>query len=375
MNNSFTQSIRALFRLKPSQRLNRDYLVSLFTAVLLAFLVGAGIMLLTGHDPLQGYAALFQGALGKPRALGNTLAKTVTLCLTGLAMSVAAKAGVFNVGGEGQLYMGAMAAAVVGAQVTGVPAWMVTVLSLLAAMLAGGLYALLPGALKVRWKVDEVITTIMLNSVAIYFCSYLANGPLKTAERGIATGTDSILKAAAFTPLIKLSNLTTGVFYAAVVALLVWYLMSRSSIGFEMRLTGENDRFARYGGVHTGKLMLWSMVLSGAICGLVGMLEVFGLHKRFLTTVSNEFYFDGMLVAMIMRYNPFGVILMSFFFAILNIGSKSMELSAGVSSELVLIVQSIIIFFMAAEGGIRKMFAERAVGRRARAKAGREGAQ
>ncbi len=375
MNNSFTQSIRALFRLKPSQRLNRDYLVSLFTAVLLAFLVGAGIMLLTGHDPLQGYAALFQGALGKPRALGNTLAKTVTLCLTGLAMSVAAKAGVFNVGGEGQLYMGAMAAAVVGAQVTGVPAWMVTVLSLLAAMLAGGLYALLPGALKVRWKVDEVITTIMLNSVAIYFCSYLANGPLKTAERGIATGTDSILKAAAFTPLIKLSNLTTGVFYAAVVALLVWYLMSRSSIGFEMRLTGENDRFARYGGVHTGKLMLWSMVLSGAICGLVGMLEVFGLHKRFLTTVSNEFYFDGMLVAMIMRYNPFGVILMSFFFAILNIGSKSMELSAGVSSELVLIVQSIIIFFMAAEGGIRKMFAERAVVRRARAKAGREGAQ
>ena len=375
MNNSFTQSIRALFRLKPSQRLNRDYLVSLFTAVLLAFLVGAGIMLLTGHDPLQGYAALFQGALGKPRALGNTLAKTVTLCLTGLAMSVAAKAGVFNVGGEGQLYMGAMAAAVVGAQVTGVPAWMVTVLSLLAAMLAGGLYALLPGALKVRWKVDEVITTIMLNSVAIYFCSYLANGPLKTAERGIATGTDSILKAAAFTPLIKLSNLTTGVFYAAVVALLVWDLMSRSSIGFEMRLTGENDRFARYGGVHTGKLMLWSMVLSGAICGLVGMLEVFGLHKRFLTTVSNEFYFDGMLVAMIMRYNPFGVILMSFFFAILNIGSKSMELSAGVSSELVLIVQSIIIFFMAAEGGIRKMLAERAVVRRARAKAGREGAQ
>ena len=375
MNNSFMQSIRALFRLKPSQRLNRDYLVSLFTAVLLAFLVGAGIMLLTGHDPLQGYAALFQGALGKPRALGNTLAKTVTLCLTGLAMSVAAKAGVFNVGGEGQLYMGAMAAAVVGAQVTGVPAWMVTVLSLLAAMLAGGLYALLPGALKVRWKVDEVITTIMLNSVAIYFCSYLANGPLKTAERGIATGTDSILKAAAFTPLIKLSNLTTGVFYAAVVALLVWYLMSRSSIGFEMRLTGENDRFARYGGVHTGKLMLWSMVLSGAICGLVGMLEVFGLHKRFLTTVSNEFYFDGMLVAMIMRYNPFGVILMSFFFAILNIGSKSMELSAGVSSELVLIVQSIIIFFMAAEGGIRNTLTERAVVRRARAKAGREGAQ
>ncbi|MDO4350963.1 MAG: ABC transporter permease, partial [Eubacteriales bacterium] len=116
-------------------------------------------------------------------------------------------------------------------------------------------------------------------------------------------------------------------------------------------------------------------VMSGALCGMVGMLEVFGLHKRFLTTVSNEFYFDGMLVAMIMRYNPFGVILMSFFFAILSIGSKSMELSAGVSSELILIVQSIIIFFMAAEGGIRKTLSDRAALRRARAAAVRgEGA-
>ena len=373
MSNSLSQSIRALFRLKPTQRVNRDYLVSLFTAVALAFVVGAAIMLACGYNPIECYGALFSGALGKPRALGNTLAKTATLCLTGLAMSVAAKAGVFNVGGEGQLYMGAMAAAVVGAQVKGAPAWAVVILALLAAMLAGGLYALVPGLLKVKLKVDEVITTIMLNSVAIFFCSYLANGPLKTAERGIATGTDSIMKAAAFTPLIKLSNLTTGIFFAAAMALFIWYLMSRSSIGFEMKLTGDNDRFAKYGGIHTGKLMLWSMVLSGAICGMVGMLEIFGLHRRFITTVSNEFYFDGMLVAMIMRYNPFGVILMSFFFAILNIGSKSMELTAGISSELILIVQSIIIFFMAAEGGIRKMLSERVLNKRARAElAGKE---
>lgn len=366
------QSIRALMRLKPAQKITRDYLVSLFIAVALALLVGAGIMMITGHDPIQSYTALVNGALGKPRAVGNTLAKTITLCLTGLAMSLAAKAGVFNVGGEGQLFLGAMAAAVVGARVEG-PVWLVVTLSLLAAMAAGGLYALLPGWLKVKWKVDEVITTIMLNSVAIYFCSYLANGPLKTAERGIATGTDSILKEAAFTPLIKLSNLTTGAFYAAVVVLIVWYIMTRSSVGFEMKLTGENDAFAKYGGISTGRLMLWSMVFSGAICGMVGMLEVFGLHKRFITTVSNEFYFDGMLVAMIMRYNPFGVVLMSFFFAVLSIGGKSMELSAGVPSELILIVQSIIIFFMAAESGIRTAIGNWASVRKARLRAGKEG--
>lgn len=373
MSNGFTQTIRALFRLKPSQRLTRAYLISLLCAVLLAFALGAVIMLLCGFNPLECYAALFRGALGKPRAFGNTLAKTVTLCLTGLAMSVAAKAGVFNVGGEGQLYLGAMAAAFVGARLAGAPVWLITLASLLAAVTAGGLYALLPGALKVKWKVDEVITTIMLNSVAIYFCSYLANGPLKTAERGIATGTDAIAQGAAFTPLIKLSNLNTGVFYAAVVAFLVWYVMTRSSVGFEMKLTGDNDRFARYGGIRADRLMLWSMVISGAICGLVGMLEVFGLHKRFITTVSSEFYFDGMLVAMIMRYNPLGVILMSFFFATLSIGGRSMEMTVGVSSELILIVQSIIIFFMSAEGGIRKAFGERAAVRRARRAQGEGG--
>ena len=144
------QSLRALARLKPTQKLTRDYLISLLTAVLLALAVGAAIMLVCGHNPIEGYGALIEGALGKPRAIGNTLAKTVTLCLTGLAMSLAAKAGVFNVGGEGQLYLGAMAAAVVGAQLDA-PAWLVTLLALLAAMAAGGLYALLPGALKVKW--------------------------------------------------------------------------------------------------------------------------------------------------------------------------------------------------------------------------------
>ena len=365
MNTGFKQSIAALFRLKPNQKLTRDYLLSLFMAVGLALLLGAGIMLLCGVDPLKAYIALFQGALGKERALGNTLAKTVTLCLTGLAMAVAAKAGMFNVGGEGQLFLGAIAAAFAGAKLDGFPVWIVVAVSLLAAITAGALYALIPALLKVKWKVDEVITTIMLNSVAIFFCSYLTNGALKTSERGIASGTDSIAQGAGFSRLIPLSNLNTGVFYAAVAAFLIWYLMSRSTIGFEMKLTGENDRFARYGGIHAGKLMIWSMLLSGALCGLVGMLEVFGLHKRFITTLSNEFYFDGMLVAMIMRYQPFGIILMSFFFAILSIGSKSMELTAGISSELILIVQSVIIFFMAAEGGVREIVTLRAARRRA----------
>ena len=373
MSTGFLSSVRTLFALKPKQKLTTQYLLSLFAAVALAFLVGAGIMLLCGYDPVTCYAALFKGALGKPRALGNTLAKTVTLCLTGLAMSLAAKAGIFNVGGEGQLYLGGLAAAMVGAHMNGSPAWLIVACSLLAAMAAGGAYAWIPGALKVKLKVNEVVTTILLNSAAIYFCSYMANGPLKTAERGIESGTDSIASYAAFTPLVRLSNLTTGVFYAAVITLLVWYLMTRSTVGFEMKISGTNERFARYGGIRADRLALWGMTLSGMICGVVGLLEVFGLHHRFMTTISSEFYFDGMLVAMIMRYQPFGVILMSFFFAILNIGGSAMELSAGLSSEVMLIVQSVIIFFMAAEGGISEKLRAGAAARRIRRDARRAG--
>ncbi len=357
--------LKALFSLRPVKRLNGEYLLSLVVSVALALLVGAGIMIASGHNPMDGYSALIQGAFGNQRAVGDTLAKSATLCLTGLAMAVAASAGIFNVGGEGQLYLGAMASALVGGYCAGLPPHIGIPLALLAAMLAGGLYALLPAWLKVKLKVNEVVTTIMLNSAAIYFCAFLANGPLKTAEKGIASGTVKIDALYMFPRIIKLSNLTDSIFLAAGIALLIWYLMKQTSGGFEMRLTGENPRFARYMGIGTDKLMLTSMLISGAICGLVGMFEVFGLHKRFVTSVSSEFYFDGMLVAMIMRYNPGGIALMSLFFGALKIGATGME-KVGIPSETILIVQSVIIFFMAAESGITAGIKARRIRTRAR---------
>lgn len=351
-----------------------EYLFSLLLSVLLALLVGAGIMQLTGHNPVEGYAAMLQGALGGSRQMGDTLAKAATLCLTGLAVAVAAHAGIFNVGGEGQLYLGAMAAAMTGVWLNGLPAYLVVPAALLAAVVAGGLYALFPAWLKVKLRVNEVITTIMLNSAAIYFCAFLANGPLKTAEKGIASGTAKLDASYLFPKLIRLSNLTSSIFIAAGVAALVWYVMRKTSTGFEMKLTGENPRFARYMGMRADRITIWAMVVSGAICGLVGMFEVYGLHKRFIESVSSDFYFDGMLVAMIMRYNPVGIILMSLFFAVLKIGATGME-KVGIPSETALIVQSIIIFFMAAESGISSSLKARRLQRKARrAQAGKGGA-
>lgn len=346
-------------------RKNMGYLLSLFIAVTAAFILGGVIMAVSGHDPFEGYTLMFQGAFGTQRASANTLAKAATLCLTGLATAIAAHAGIFNVGGEGQLYLGAMASAWLGARLAGVSPWIAVPLCLLAAMLAGGLYAWIPGMLKVKMKVNEVITTIMLNSATIYFCSFLANGPLKTAEKGVSAGTDAIDPAFMFQRIVRRSSLTESIFLAAIIALFVWYLMKKSTTGFQMKLTGENERFAKYSGIKSSKLALWSMVASGAICGLVGMFEIFGLHGRFIESVSSEFYFDGMLVAMIMRYNPVGIILMSLFFGAMEIGGAAMELNASIPSSLIVLIQSIIIFFMAAEQGITAALKARRARRKA----------
>ena len=355
-----------MFQKEGRQRIDGAYLISLTVSVLLALLLGALIMLLIGKDPVQGYAALVSGALGSPRAIGNTLARSATLFLTGLAMAVAAQAGIFNVGGEGQLYLGGLAAAAIGFLLKGVTPFVAIPASFLAAATAGGLYAWIPAVLKIKRNVSEVITTIMLNSAAIYFCTYLGAGPLKTTEKGIAFGTPSIDPGFVFQKLIPLSNLTQGIVYAAVLAVFCWYLMTRTTLGYEMKLTGQNNRFARHMGMPAGRLAISAMVLSGALCGIVGLLEVYGIHRRYVETLSAGFYFDGMLVAMIMRYRPVGIIFMSLFFGALKIGSSAMELNVGISSELTLIVQSIIIFFMAAQDGVLRSFKERRVRRQRR---------
>lgn len=331
-------------------RKNRiQYLVSLFISVMLAMAVGAAIMAATGHDPWEGYVSLFNGALGNQRGQGNTLYKSMQLCITGLATAIASQAGIFNVGGEGQMYLGALASAYVGAQLTGVSPWLAIPACLLASILAGALYALIPAVMKVKLKINEVITTIMMNSIAIYFCNYMSTGPLK--DPAITKGTAKLSDDFMFSKLIRGSNLTESVFYIAIITLLIWYLMSRTTTGYEMKLTGQNERFARFAGLKASQLAIMGMLISGAMCGMLGMFETFGLQGRFKPDFSNEFYFDGMLVAMIMRYKPLGIILMSFFFGILKTGATSMQ-RMGIPSELIMIVQSIIIFFMAAEEGI-----------------------
>lgn len=326
----------------------------------MALIIGAILIATTGHNPIDGYSAMLDGVFGNTRVLGNTISKSLNLCLTALAMAVAAKAGMFNVGGEGQLYLGGLAATMIGVILAGSPVFVVIPIALIVGAIVGGAFAWIPGWLRVKFNVSEVITTIMFNSAAIFLCKFLVNGPLKTTEKGVLSATQNVF-AYKMTQLIPASNLTTALFYSAAIAIAVWYVMGKTSLGLEMKVTGENPRFSNFVGLKSDKMMIWSMVVSGSICGVVGMMEVYGIQGRFTENISNEFYFDGMLLAMIMNYNPFGIIAMSFFFGILKIGASAMELSTGISGEISQIIFAIIIFLMAAQGGFKMYFANLAL--------------
>ena len=355
------------------KKIDWGYLGSLTLALVLALTLGGIIMALTGHNPINAYAELCKGATGlksigeigqlfAKRQFGNTVEYAMVLFLTGLACAIGARVGIFNVGGEGQLYLGAIVSAYIGVVMTGLPAIVTIPVAAVGAMLVGGFYAWIPGVLKVKLKVNEVITTIMMNSIAIYLCAYLSSGPWKTSHPNRVSGTDTLAAHLQFDKLIPGSNLTTAIFASAIIAFLVWYIMGKTTTGYEMKLVGENPRFARFAGLKVNATIIGSMVISGMICGLVGMFEVYGLKGNYQDGISKEYYFDGLLVAMIMRYKPAGIIAMSFLFAFLKVGAAGMELNAGVPGELYRIIQSIIIFFLAAESGVKQLLSARKAG-------------
>ena len=355
------------------KKLDYGYFVSLTLALLLALTLGGIIMALAGHNPFQAYAELCKGATGLKslgeigqlfgkRQFGNTIEYAMVLFLTGLACAIGARVGIFNVGGEGQLYLGAIVSAYLGVVLTGLPAIIVIPVAALGAMAVGGFYAWIPGVLKVKLKVNEVITTIMMNSIAIFLCAWLSSGLWKTTHPNRVSGTDTLAAEFRFSKLIPGSNLTTAIFASAIIAFLVWYVMGKTTKGYEMRLVGQNPRFAFFSGLKVDKTIIGSMVISGMICGLVGMFEVYGLKGNYQDGISKDYYFDGLLVAMIIRYNPAGIIAMSFLFAFLKVGAAGMELNAGVPGELYRIIQAIIIFFLAAESGVKQMLSQRKAG-------------
>jgi simple sugar transport system permease protein len=323
-------------------------LVSSLGAVALALLVGAVIIVLSGDDPMLAYRALFSGAFGGRRPITETLVAAIPLILGGLAFAVAFRAGLFNIGIEGQLVMGGLASGLVGAIALGLPIFVHLPLALLAAALAGAFWGGVPGFLKARTGAHEVITTIMLNYLAFRISGYLVTAddllPIVDPQQ---QGTDRVAAAARLPLLLVRTRLHAGLILALLAAVALWYLLFRTTFGFRLRTVGLSRGAAAYAGISWGRTITLAMVLSGLLGGLAGAGETLGLHGRYYDAASG-YGFTAIAVGLVGRNHPFGVVLAGLLFGALSAGATTMQNTAGTSRDLVSIILALVILSVSA---------------------------
>ncbi len=319
-------------------------LLSLIAALLISALIVAAL----GNNPVPVFEALLLSPFSSLSSLGGVLVRLVPLLLSGLAVAVAFRAGVFNLGVEGQLYLGALAAALVGISLDG-PGLVQILCALLAAALAGALWAMIAGALRAYLGANEIVTTIMLNYIALNLTTYLVTGPFRPANANSADSSP-IAETARLGTFLPGSRAHVGVFLALAIAVGLWVVLYRTPIGYELRMTGANPRFAEYGGISTRRTILLAMLFSGVLAGVLGGIEVLGVQYRFRSGFSPGYGFDGITVALLARVEPLAMPLAAFLFAVLRSGASTVGLETNVGREVVDVLQAIIILFVTAEG-------------------------
>jgi ABC-type uncharacterized transport system permease subunit len=329
-------------------------------AILISFIIGAVIMLATGNNPVSAYAALVQGAVGSPTALGRTLLNATPLIFTGLAVAVAFRAGLFNIGGEGQFYIGAITAAWLGVAL-GSLGLLGAVLVLLGCLLTGFLWGALPGFLKAYFGAHEVITTIMLNFVGILLATYLALNPLRS--EGLVPGTATIDPAARI-PFIGLGlgRANYGFFLALLAAVVFYLLLWRTQRGFQIRAVGLSPGAASYAGMGIGVNTVLALAIGGAFAALGGGVEVLGVYGKMSIPFVTGLGFTGIGVALLGRNHPIGVVLGALLFGGLNSGAQEMQFATDVPLQLASVLSAIILLLVTAT-----KLVELIVGKRARA--------
>lgn len=313
-------------------------------SIFVAFALGAVFILLSGINPINAYTSLFKGAFGGIDNLSETIVKLCPLLLTGLAVAFPLKCGVFNIGAEGQLYLGAL-----------VSTWFslsfhlphIPFLILLSAVgfLAGGLWGAIPGWLKAKWGVSEIINTIMMNYIAILLVTYLVRGPLQEMRK-VFPQTDPIPEVAHLNLLVSGTRLHLGILIALFCALVIYVIIAKTPVGFRIRTVGENPEAARYAGVNIYRNTIFSMLMGGGLAGLAGMVEIMGIHHRLLASFSPGYGYSAIAVALLGKANPIGIILTSLFFGGLSQGAGSMQRLSQVPVAVVYLLEGLVILFV-----------------------------
>jgi len=351
-----------------ASRLRLDWLV-LPTSALAALAVGAAMLGALGASPVTGYHALVTGAFGSGYALSATAVKAVPLLLVGVGICIAFRANVFNIGGEGQIAMGALAATATALVLPNLPSAVLIPLVLVAGAVGGGIWGAVPGAFKGYFGVNEILSTIMLNLVAVQLMNYLLAGPLvdRTSAVGGLIPQTRLLSSHSWLPiLVHGTQLHLGVPIAVAVALAVYVLLWRTSFGFRLRAVGLSRDASTYAGIAVARTTTWALTLSGAMCGVAGSMLVFGSisHRMVtdgsLTGFTGSAGFNGIVVALFGGLNPIWTILSSFVFAGLLVGGDAMQVVTNVPSDLIVALNGLVVIFVVSTEIIRRSARRRA---------------
>ena len=327
-----------------------DTLTQPLIAVLISFLLGAVVILVIGKNPLMAYGEMIRGAFGKQVYLMNTLKRATPIIMGGLAVCIAWRSGYEAMGGEGQMILGAMAAALVGYYLP-LPGALRVLAALLAAAVVGAAYSAVSGWLYERFDVTFVISTLMMNYIANYFAAFLCNYPLRDPEANVyqmQNAQTGKIPAEATLPAIAKGWVHWGFVLALIAVVVVWFLFKRTSFGYKSRMGGLNPRFALYGGINARRMLYLVMLLSGVMAGLGGAFETLGSKSRYVDQMifSTGYAWTGMVAALLANMNPVGTLAASILLAGLAVGGSTMMLNMDIPLEVCNIIEGIITLFM-----------------------------
>lgn len=322
-------------------------------AIFLALITGAIFLYLNGLSSPKGitwgqvfavYTGMLDGAVGSAYGISETIVKAIPLMLCGLGVSIAFRMQLWNIGAEGQFHMGAFGAAWVALNFPHLPVYIMLPAMVLAGMLCAGIWGLIPGIPRAYLGVNETITTLMLNYVAMLWVNYLVFGPWKDPQ-GMNFPLSKPFEPAAILPTLGSSRVHLGLVFGLLIAVILWLALRRSRWGYEVTVIGESPRAASYAGMNITKNILIVMFLSGAICGLAGMAEVSAIAQRMQQGLSPGYGYTAIIVAWLGKLNPFAIILVSFLLGGLQVGGYSVQ-SSGVPAAIVFMIQGALLFFI-----------------------------
>ncbi len=321
-----------------------------FLGVIAALAISAVVLLLLKTNPIVAYSAMLQGAFGSISGLSQSLVKATPLLLVGLGVCIAFRASVINVGGEGQIILGSVAGSWMALSYPELPSAILIPACMTVGFIAGAFWGFIPGLLKARFKVNEILSTIMMNAIALQFMNFLLQGPMMDPE-GIKAGT--FLAQSARLPesswlarLVPRTQLHAGLYVALAFALLVYIFLWRTTIGYQIRAVGLNPNASRYSGINVPFNQMLSLTIAGGLSGLAGVIEVMGVHRRIMEGLTGGYGFTGIVAALLGSLHPLGIVPASLLFGGLLVGANTMQRAVQIPAALINAILGLIVLFV-----------------------------